>query len=141
MKSYFYFQNNYNNMDSRDISKVCIQTKDGLEEISYSDCEELVSSYIDLIGIGDHSSLMHHLVMPDVTSASIRNLISLLRMQFSIAFNMEEVRDIKDCAIMLRSKLVMADLVVKKYQCSDDSATNDIFIISCGEHCGVLEGI
>ena len=116
-------------MDFRDISFVHIRTKDGVEEIAYTECRNLLSPFIDLMS--DHSNHIHYLDMPDVTSASIRHILSIFRRQFSITFNMEEVKDIKDTARMLGVSKGLSDIVVKRYHCTNDKTMDGVFIVTC----------
>ena len=115
-------------MNEKDVSVVHIQTKDGLEVLAYSEWRHLVSPFLDKMT--DHGNLIRYLLMPDVTSASIRHILNIFSKQVSITFNVEEVEDIRDTARMLGVSSKLSDIGVKKYHCSEEGNGKDAFIIS-----------
>eukprot|EP00092_Neocalanus_flemingeri_P007188 GFUD01007766.1.p1 GENE.GFUD01007766.1~~GFUD01007766.1.p1 ORF type:complete len:479 (-),score=121.78 GFUD01007766.1:124-1560(-) len=117
-------------MDFRDMSFVHIRTKDGWEELPYSECRNLLSPFIDRMS--DPSNHIHYIDMPDVSSSSIRHILSIFHRQFSTTFNKEDVKDIQDTARMLGVSSGLSDLVAKKYQClEEDRLMKDLFFITC----------
>ena len=107
-----YFQN---------LSAVRVRTKDGFEDLTNSVFRNMFSSYENLIM--EHSDPPYDIIIPDTTTDTIKHVVNLLTTGFTITSHQDKIKDIQDTFIMLSITSLETNLVIKKYQCREDSIT------------------
>ena len=102
-----------------------IRAKDGIQEIPYSECQNIFSPTIG--EVETNTCNMIHVELPEATLKSFRHLLNMLKDNYFVTSDIVDLREVKDTVKMLGLNSLIPDIDVEKYEWQNVETRKELY--------------